>query len=1456
MTACDNATDSVSPLDQKRAGPSALDQQDPEVVRDNPHDSRNSVNVEKMSEVVMHSDATAELECDAITYCPTLNTLQSKLLKNYIALKIGNIPTHAMVDSGADISCASTSVIQKYGLHKCKTYPSDVTHINTASGEKVPIQGIINVKAEVVKQRVSIKFYLVPDLHCDFILGVDWLEAHHACIRFGSGTLSLDPRRQLAACSRVSVPPRSEKIVVARIRGKRLPAGVLGTTSSSPFTRSAGLGTAGVLDHVRKDGSVFQRVINTSDKPIELSRGSVIGKFTCLSGQDRAFRFGDCSDSETGQVNLRETPFPTTVTADEVLPAVQSVVTNHTSPLISQASSAYRPSVELDFSHTDLVPGEKDKLCELVDEFSGQFMGPRDKIGKCELIKHKVRVDPEQKPAKHRAYRLAPKQKEAMEKILRDLEAQDIIEPSVSPWSAPCLLVAKKNNSGSRFVVDYRSLNKATVLDAHPLPTPNEALESLGERKPAYFTTMDLAQGFYQLVIDEESRPYTAFRCHLGLYQFKRLPMGLKNSPSTFQRTMEAIMRGLTWKIAMIYMDDIVVFSPTFEQHLVDLRQVLERLKQANLKLKPSKCFFARRTISYLGHTVTSEGIHVDPEKIEAVRSYPAPRNLKDLRSFLGMTGYYRRFVESYASIASPLYRLTKSDVPFVWTEACEKAFQQLKEKLITAPILAYPDFTKPFRVHTDASGFAIGAVLCQEQSDKTIRPIAYAGRSLNDAERNYGITEKECLAFVYAAKQFECYLRYNHFIAVVDHAALQWLLNLEKPSGRLMRWRIELQFLSYTIQYRPGRVHSDADGLSRRRYTTDTDPHTQEGPNVVEAHEDHVTVVQATPDNTNHHATGRSDAVPSDAHSSRSKKLNECLRQAAQKFHDQGNDCDPPMATVKKLQREDPHYVDIIAYLADGTLPNSRDQRQDVLNGQSSFFLYDGVLFHIWTKDGRGHRTARTQVQLAVPKPLVRTVLELNHDSPLFGGHFGMNRTLERIRLKYYWPTLNKDVVQWVRSCIPCNQKKAPPRLTKAQIVPMPVASEPFERVSTDILGPFSPPSKSGKKFVLVFVDYLTKYMELVPLENVKSETVARAFIDNVICRHGVPRVLHSDRGTQYLSHLTQAVCRLLNVTKTNTTSWHPQCNGQSERMMSTIAHALSKHIDGDYTMWDRYLPQVQFAYNTSPCIDSTEYTPFFLVHGRHPRTILDAPLAAFDTPKSAADFIVPLLEDIEMARKVAIETLKERKTAMKEKADMKANQVNFQLGDTVYLYKPVVTPGHSRKLLRPWLGPFYVCQKLSPIHVRLRRRSDGKLIANRVHIDRLKHGVLRSNGPDDPTPPTDIDATEPAVLGDSEVPADNWVDENSPVDVTTDDEAQDVVEPEAPTDSLQPQPSQIYEIEKVLRKKYIRGKWTYRVKWVNFDKSHNSWVDVDDLTPQCKTYVQEMHNKIPTDRRSQKKH
>jgi hypothetical protein len=375
------------------------------------------------------------------------------------------------------------------------------------------------------------------------------------------------------------------------------------------------------------------------------------------------------------------------------------------------------------------------------------------------------------------------------------------------------MLVAKRNNNGYRFVVDFRLLNTKIILGAHPLPSTTEALESLGSNAPAYFSTLDLQSGFYQLEIEPTSRPFTAWRCHLGLFQFKRLPMGLKNSPLTLQRVMEAVLRGLNWKFSLVYLDDIIVFSKTFSDHLSHLRQIFDRLRTAGLTLHPAKCSFAKKEFRYLGDIVNCKDISADPEKVTAIETYPVPVNLKQLRAFLGLSGYYRRFVKDYSRIASPLYELAKKNANFIWTDKCQNSFDSLKAALVSPAILGFPRFDQPFKLYADASSFSVGAVLCQEQ-DGIERVISYASRSLSNSERNFGISEKECLALVYAVKHFDCFLRhnYNYFEAYVDHLALKWLLTMNEPVGKFACWIAVIQSYNYNVKVHPGREHLNAD--------------------------------------------------------------------------------------------------------------------------------------------------------------------------------------------------------------------------------------------------------------------------------------------------------------------------------------------------------------------------------------------------------------------------------------------------------------------------------------------------------------------------------------------------------------------------------------------------------------------------------------------------------------------
>ena len=1053
------------------------------------------------------------------------------------------------------------------------------------------------------------------------------------------------------------------------------------------------------------------------------------------------------------------------------------------------------------------------------------FVNKEGKLGHCDVLEHEITIPDTCKPIRQRPYKLGAKQKEVLENMVTDMLNDGIIEPSTSPWTAPCLLVAKKNsvNSEYRFVVDFRQVNKCIELDAHPLPTIDDALESEGAKQPSYFSVLDLKSGFYQSAIHPKSRPYTAWRCHLGLFQFRRLPMGLKNSPQMFQRLMETVLHGLTFKFCLIYLDDIIVFSKTFQDHVQHLTEVFERLPKSGLKLHPKKCTFAKRQIKYLGHIVSEDGISPDPDKISAIRDYPTPTRVKNLRAFLGVTGYYRKFTKNYSSIAAPLYALTKKNANFTWTEECENAFQLLKNALISPPILAYPEYDKPFQLYTDASSYAVGAVLCQTQNGVE-RVICYAGRALSHAEQ-YGITEKECLALVYAVKKFDCYLRFTKFTAYVDHSALKWLLTLKEPTGKFARWITLIQSYDMKIVYRPGIAHGNADGVSRRQYENGNDQDIESFMDIlpcgivvdnsntkVKTAIEHLPFIRTITDNDN-------------------TVIDNITKECMNVFSTE---------KLKIEQRKDSNFRDIINFLECGELPDDVKSRRNILSLQPFYFMRDGILYHINKKYKRHCKDTEMTIQLAVPRKLVPMILKETHDA-LLSGHLGINRTIQRTQRLFFWPSLGSDVAEWVQSCELCSQRKRPQKPTKSPISHMPIASQPFERVSTDILGPISTGGKSKNQYVLVFICYLTKYVELVPLNDIKASTVATAFLNNIVCRHGTPMFLHSDRGVNYLSHIVKETCRLLDIKKTQTTSYRPQCNGQSERMMSTIKDMLSKYIE-DTSDWERYIPFIQFAYNTSPSIDSTDYSPFFLVYGRHPKSFLDSHLPNMDINVTAREYILQTLENIEKARDVARENLEEHKAEMLKKTNRDRETSDFNVGDIVYLFTPASTPGLSKKLRRPWTGPFYIVETLSTVHVKLRRKIDGKLLKNRIHVDRIKRGFVWTGEPRDPRPPRN--EVEPLLLNENDIPIDNFV----PTETDTDEEIVQTQNSDN-TDNDNPDiENDVYTIEKILRKKKIRNKWTYRVKWLGFDSSQNSWVDFQDLTPECQQYVKEMHNKIPT--------
>ena len=581
----------------------------------------------------------------------------------------------------------------------------------------------------------------------------------------------------------VRIPARHQKLLRAKIEGLRGHSTAV-FEPEPDLAKQMGLSMPESL--VEPDGNqwVTLTMENSSFEPTRLMKGRELGRVYPA----------DVVPSEPRMTDGTELAGQAVAHMHHGLPAPDRInlevpVECEVEPLITiQQNEKLLNMLQIGSDH--LTKEQMQHLKTFLCEYRDVFALDNTELGTTDLVTHPINTG-DQPPIRQQVRRTPFALREEVNNMVQDMLERGIIRPSRSPWASPIVLVKKKDGT-TRFCVDYRRLNAITKLDVFPLPRIDDTLDLLS--KVQYFTTLDLASGYWQVEMDPEDLEKTAFITYSGLYEFNVMPFGLCNAPATFQRLMENVLAGLTCDCCMVYIDDILVTSKTFEDHLLHLGKVLDRLCKAGLRLKPTKCNFAQEKVDYLGHVVSKYGVEVDPRKVEAVRDFAQPHDLITLRSFLGLAAYYRRFIPNFSKVASPLHALTRKDTPFVWTPTCQNAFDELKQLLTKAPVLAFPDFTRDFLLETDASGVGLGAVLAQKQEDGAVRPLAFASRTLQPHEKNYGVTELEALGVVWAAKHFRPYLYGHHCDVYTDHEALKSLLNTPQPSGKLARWGMALQ--------------------------------------------------------------------------------------------------------------------------------------------------------------------------------------------------------------------------------------------------------------------------------------------------------------------------------------------------------------------------------------------------------------------------------------------------------------------------------------------------------------------------------------------------------------------------------------------------------------------------------------------------------------------------------------
>ena len=928
-----------------------------------------------------------------------------------------------------------------------------------------------------------------------------------------------------------------------------------------------------------------------------------------------------------------------------------------------------------------LTPPQQQELLDFLTEHHHVFALEEYERGETSLVE--MEIDTGDAPPRRCVPRRVPfALREEMARQIEHMQTAGVIQPSASPWASPVVMVRKKDGA-HRFCIDYRQLNAVTKADTYPLPRIDDLLDQLGQCH--YFSTLDLASGYWQIRMSTASREKTAFVTPHGLYEFCVMPFGLTNAPAVFQRLMQRLVARLNPAagpdFVAVYIDDILVFSPTLEQHLCHLRAVIERISGAGLKLKPSKCQFIRNEVEYLGHLITPEGLKPNSKLVEAVQEFPRPSDVSGVRRFLGLASYYRRFIQNFARIAEPLRELTRKTASFHWTQACEGAMKELKARLTTAPVLAYPSFGRPYTVETDASISGLGAVLSQMQPDEKLHPVAYASRSLSAAERNYTVTELETLAVVWALTRFHPYLYGQSVTVITDHAAVPAVLETPNPSCKHARWWNKVYgtgLKEVKITYRAGCLNSRADALSRS-------PLGETG-----SRADEVQVLRLP-----------SELTASPGQAEDPAEIPALLAKPPVSV--QGED----FATA---QRKDPELVELITYLEQGELP-ADDQRARRIILQKPLFAIDNRIL-IFLDPKQDHRR-----RVVVPGHLRQQLLSEHHSSSM-GGHFAAKKTYGALMRHWWWDGMYNDTQKYTKNCPQCAVVTGGGRHHRPPLHPIPV-SRPFQIVGVDVME--LPKTDRGNRYVLVFQDFLTKWPLVVPMPDQKSQRIAELLVNEVIPLFGVPEALLSDRGTNLLSHLMRDTCALLGITKLNTTAHHPQCDGMVERFNRTLKSMLRKHAANFGSQWDRYLPGVLWAYRNVPH-DSTMEKPSFLLFGIDCRTPTEAALLPPQElePTEVADYREELILSLSTARKIAAESIKSAQARYKKTYDKLSREADYQLGDWVLVRFPQEETGRQRKLSRPWHGPYRIIERNDPdvTVVKVYAPQDGQIQVHQMRV------------------------------------------------------------------------------------------------------------------------------------------
>jgi len=933
-------------------------------------------------------------------------------------------------------------------------------------------------------------------------------------------------------------------------------------------------------------------------------------------------------------------------------------------------------------------------------------------------------------PPFRQMYRLTVKEEEEVKRQIKIwFEDKKILRESTSPYNSPILFVSKPDGS-LRMVIDYRKINEVTVKNRFPLPRIQDLIDMLSGAK--YFSSLDLVNGYRQIALQPTDIPKTAFSTPWGHYESLVLWDGLCNAPSVFSHIMHKELTPYIGQFCTVYIDDVLIFSKTIDEHADHLDKVLQRLHNANLYAKIAKCDFLKESIKFLGHIVTPEGVQADPSKIQKVMDWTVPTTGKEVMKFLGLTNYFRQYIDHYAEIAAPLEAVKQHKGKFdetVWTECQETAFQSLKKALTSAPVLKIPDRQKPFTVICDASLYGVGAILTQDG-----RPCAYMSKKFTKEQIGYDTYEQELTAVIEALELWRCYLEGVHFTLQTDHKPLTYYNTLASLSRRQARW---LQFLTkFDFQWEHIKgLKNPADPLSRH-------PDFEFGP------KEQAVLSALYPGHIQFNPTGKLNFVneydkslllairtaPKDRslseayHKQQIKKDRDRIKRLLKKQKSTEGDVSHSPTEIETddqvVQDEDlaqlnldtvnstginPFLSRILKAYADDPWFKKKDNTKDFQKTET------GLYIRHHKNNGVGIEV-KAQIVIPMDEKLRKDIIQMCHDHEM-AAHRGVKLTIQKIQRDFWWYGLNRDVEKYISTCVQCQSNKSSSQ-PKTVLKPLQIPERKWQSISLDLITDL-PTTVKGHDCILVVVDRFSKMVHFMPTKkSLTSEGFAKLLLESVVRLHGLPESIVSDRDPRFAtSEFIKEFYRICGVKKFNSTAYHPQTDGQTERMNRVLEEVLRMYVTEDHKNWSQLLPMAEFAINDAYC-ESIGTTPFFLNYGFHPNSPANV---ALPKPEHETDEYLVLRKFMELERKAS--TLLDKASQKMLQQENKGKKLKeFSLDQRVMLStKNLRLPGCSKFLPR-YIGPFDIKRQISTHAYELVMPASWSRVHSVFHVNLLK--------------------------------------------------------------------------------------------------------------------------------------